>query len=62
METISTISGLLTEAGNVVSGFTTNIGGPVLEFVTSHPLTIVPALAGLCIMGIGVVRRFIYGA
>lgn len=59
---IESVANLLTEAGNVVTGFTTNIGGPVLDFITSHPLTIVPALAGLCVMGIGVVRRFIYGA
>ena len=61
MEAISTVAGLLTEAGSMVGGFFTNIGGPTLEFITSHSLTLVPALAGLAILGILFVRKFVYG-
>lgn len=60
--TAGTLGSLLEQAGTIVSGFTTNIGGPILTFITSNPLCLLPALAGVCVMGIGVVRRFIYGA
>ena len=57
-----TLASLLEQAGTIVSSFTTDIGGPVLDFIVSNPLCLIPALAGICVMGIGVVRRFVYGA
>lgn len=63
MENVAvTMGSLLEQAGEIVTSFTTDIGGPVLDFIVSHPLTLIPALAGLCVMGIGVIRRFVYGA
>ena len=52
---------LIAQAGSFVSGFFTNIGGPTLGFILSHSLTLVPALAGLAILGILFVRKFVYG-
>lgn len=42
----------------VVSGF----GTPVLAFVTSNPLCLIPAIMGLVVLCICLVRRFVYGA
>lgn len=59
---VSPVTKFLSQVGSVLTGFTTNIGGPILEFVVSHPLTIVPALAGLCVIGLYIIRKFVYGA
>lgn len=53
---------LVNQAGDFLGGFFTNIGGPTLGFITSHSLTLVPALAGLAILAILLVRKFVYGA
>lgn len=50
------------QAGMFVTGVMDNFGGPVLSFISSHALILIPALSGLCILGILVVRRFVYGA
>lgn len=42
----------------VVSGF----GTPVLAFITSNPLCLIPAIMGLVVLCICLVRRFVYGA
>lgn len=53
---------ILTAVGVFVGTVLTAVGAPVLAFITSSPLTLIPALAGLLILGILVVRRFVYGA
>ena len=53
---------LVNQAGDFLGGFFTNIGGPTLGFITSHSLTLVPALAGLAILAILLIRKFAYGA
>ena len=62
MEAITTVAGLVTEAGSMIGGFFTSVGQPVLTFIGSNALTIAPALMGIGIAAVGVVRRFIYGA
>ena len=52
---------LVKQAGDFLGGFFTNIGGPTLGFITSHSLTLVPALAGLTILAILLIRKFVYG-
>lgn len=56
---IETLAGSASEfAGGILGAF----GSPILSFVVSHALTLVPALIGLAILGIMLVKRFIYGA
>lgn len=45
-----------------VSTVLSSVGAPVLIFITSNPLCLVPALLGLVVLGICIVRRFVYGA
>lgn len=58
----SLLEKVLTSVGTFISTTLTAVGGPVLSFITSSPLTLVPALAGLLVLGICIVRRFVYGA
>ena len=62
MEAITTVAGLVSEAGSMIGGFFTSVGGPALDFIGSHALTIAPALMGIGCAALGVVRRFVYGA
>lgn len=61
-EAVVSLGSLLDQAGEIVTSFTQDIGGPILDFIVSNPLCLIPALAGICVMGIGVIRRFVYGA
>ena len=58
----SVLDKVITAVGTFVSTTLTAVGAPVLSFITSSPLTLVPALAGLVVLGVCIVRRFVYGA
>lgn len=58
----SPIETLAGSAGEFAGGIFGAFGSPILSFVVSHALTLVPALIGLAILGIMLVKRFIYGA
>lgn len=53
---------VMSAVGTFVSTTLTAVGGPVLSFITSNSLCLVPALLGLVVLGICIVRRFVYGA
>ena len=57
----NTMGALLENVGQFVTTFLEDVGSPVIDFIVTNPICLIPVACGLVVTGFGLIKRLVYG-